>query len=169
MRAQRGFVRCALMTALFGCVGLAHAQVEEATLKAAFVYNFALYTTWPTPLRDAATLTICVQQASPLAPALHALAGKAVQQREVVVKEIDANGAHVSCDVQVAESSAGARLWHEPGVLTVCDCDDGDARGAIVSLVREGARLRFDIDLAAASSAGLSVSSKLLHLARTTR
>jgi hypothetical protein len=169
MDARLRLFRLALMTALFGCAGPAHAQVEEDTLKAAFIYNFALYTTWPAPLRDAKTLTICVQRTSPLAPALHALSGKAVQQRTLVVNEIDPDGSHAGCDVQVAES-ANAGIAHEPGVLTVCDCsEDRDASGAVVLLVREGTRLRFDIDLAAASASGLSLSSKLLHLARTIR
>ena len=162
------YFRFALMTALFGYAGLAHAQVEEETLKAAFIYNFALYTTWPVPLRDATTLTICLQRTSTLAPAVRGLVGKPVQQRELVVKEIDFDDSHLGCDVQISESSD--RIWHEPGVLTVCDCgEQDDASGAVVLLVREGTRLRFDIDLAVATTSGLSLSSKLLHLARTTR
>jgi hypothetical protein len=115
-------------------------------------------------------LTICVQRTSTLAPALSGLVGKPVQQRALLVKEIDFNGSHVGCDVQISESSGSGQLWHEPGVLTICDCDeDDDASGAVVRLVREGTRLRFDIDLAVAGASGLSLSSKLLHLARTTR
>lgn len=170
MRTRLRYFRFALMTALFGCAGLAHAQVEEDTLKAAFIYNFALYTTWPAPLRDAASLTICLQRTSTLAPALHGLAGKPVQQRALVVKQLDLDDSHVGCDVQITESSGAGQIWHEPGVLTICDCgEDDDVSGAVVLLVREGTRLRFDIDLAAASTSGLSLSSKLLHLARTTR
>jgi len=170
MRSRLRSFRFALMTALFGCAGLAHAQVQEDTLKAAFIYNFALYTTWPAPLRDATALTICLQRTSRLAPALHGLEGKPVQQRALVVKEIDPQGSHVGCDVQIAESSGTGQIWHEPGVLTICDCGEEDnVSGAIVLLVREGTRLRFDIDLAAATASGLSLSSKLLHLARTTR
>ncbi|MET0230744.1 MAG: YfiR family protein [Rhodanobacteraceae bacterium] len=168
MRARLAVSRLAIATALLARAGLAHAQVEEDTLKAAFVYNFALYTTWPTPLRAADALTICVQRKTPLASALHALVGKPVQQRTIIVKEID-RAPHSGCDVEVAASSKslGARAL---GVLTVCDCgDDPAATGAAVSLVREGARLRFDVDLGAANASGLSLSSKLLHLARTTR
>jgi len=168
MRARLRSFRFALITALFGYAGLVHAQVEEETLKAAFIYNFALYTTWPAPLRDATTLTICLQRASNLAPALRGLVGKPVQQRALVVKEIDFHDSHLGCDVQISESSG--RIWREPGVLTICDCgEEDDASGAVVLLVREGTRLRFDIDLAVASTSGLSLSSKLLHLARTTR
>lgn len=169
MNTRLRFFRFGLMTALFACAGHAHAQVEEDTLKVAFIYNFALYTTWQAPLRDATNLTICVQRTSSLAPALHTLSGKVVQQRMLVVNEIASDNVHAGCDVRVVES-ARARIGHEPGVLTVCDCgEEDDARGAVVMLVREGSRLRFDIDVTAASASGLSLSSKLLHLARTIR
>ena len=169
MQARLSISRLAIATTLFARVGLAHAQVEEDALKAAFVYNFALYTTWPTPLRAADALTICVQRKSPLASALHALVGKPVQQRTIVVKEID-SAARSGCDVEVTASPKALR-GPAPGVLTICDCGDDQepASGAAVSLVREGARLRFDVDLAAANASGLSLSSKLLHLARRTR
>lgn len=161
--------RLALSAALLGCCGLAHAQVNEDTLKAAFVYNFALYTTWPTPVRDATALTVCVPRTSTLAPALRALSGKSVQTRVLTVREIDVEESGSGCDVRVASGSTAASIPREPGVLTVCDCDDIETSGAVVTLVREGSRLRFDVDLDAASASGLSLSSKLLKLARTTQ
>jgi hypothetical protein len=162
--------RFALMAALLGCCGLARAQVDEDTLKAAFVYNFALYTTWPMPVRDATALTVCVPRTSTLAPALRALSGKSVQTRVLTVREIDVEATGSGCDVRVATVSTAAPMKREAGVLTVCDCDDTiETSGAVVMLVREGSRLRFDVDLGAASASGLSLSSKLLKLARTTR
>ena len=169
MYARLQSSRFALMAALFGCCGVAHAQVDENILKAAFVYNFAMYTTWPMPLRDSTTLTICVRRSSALAPALRALAGKPVQERALAVIEIDAAKAGMRCDVQVADAR-GARPMQRLGVLTICDCSEAeDASSGVILLVREGTRLRFDVDLNAAAASGLSLSSKLLRLARTTR
>lgn len=171
MRPRLQSFLLALIAASLGCCGIAHAQVDENTLKAAFVYNFALYTTWPMPLRDATALTVCVRRSSALAPTLRALAGKPVQERALMVREIDdTDKANIGCDVQVAGAPDTDRMPHALGVLTICDCnEDHDARGAVVLLVREGTRLRFDVDLGAASASGLSLSSKLLRLARTTR
>jgi hypothetical protein len=65
-------------------------------------------------------------------------------------------------DAEIAAAPA------ERGVLTVCDCSEAPASG-IIALVREGTRLRFDVDLEAADAAHITLSSKMLHLARTTR
>ena len=159
-----------LFAASLACCATARAQVEEETLKAAFVYNFALYTTWPTPPRDAARLTVCVRRTSTLAPALRALAGKPVQARRLAVRELEGGDGAGGCDVRIVEPQADGETRREPGVLTVCDCGEGpDMHGAVVALVREGNRLRFDIDVGAANASMLSLSSKLLRLARTTR
>jgi len=76
-------------------IGAAHAraQVDEATLKAAFVYNFALYTSWPVSPGEPHELTLCIAKTSSLAPALRALEGKPVQSRELVLRELETGSA----------------------------------------------------------------------------
>jgi hypothetical protein len=167
MRTQR-FSRCfATVVVLASCCTTAHAQVDAETLKAAFVYNFALYTTWPTPLRDAAMLTVCVARTSTLLPALRALEGKKVQLRSLAVREIEADARPNACDILVVTPQGPKGLPTDRGLLTICDCNaEGHPSGATIGLVREGDRLRFDVDRNAASKAGLSLSSKLLRLAR---
>src|SRR3569833_862627 len=51
--------RPVLAIALLIGAAFAHAQVDEATRKAAFVYNFALYTSWPAPPGEPHALTLC--------------------------------------------------------------------------------------------------------------
>jgi hypothetical protein len=157
--------RPVLAAALLIGAALAHAQVDEATLKAAFVYNFALYTSWPGEPR---ALTLCIAGTSSLAPALHALEGKPVQSRELVVRDLETSASSTGCNILVLDAEAPAS--QEPGVLTICDCADHEGvRGTVIALVREGDRLRFDVDLGAANASKLSLSSKLLRLARATR
>jgi len=146
----------------------AYAQVDADTLKAAFIYNFAVYTTWPAPLRDATTLTACVDRTSTLVPALRALAGKKVQARAFAVRELRTDARVDACDILIVAPRVADEVRTEQGLLIVCDCDDErDASGATISLVREDDRLRFDVDRDEAAAAGLSLSSKLLRLART--
>jgi hypothetical protein len=146
----------------------AYAQVDADTLKAAFIYNFAVYTTWPIPLRDATTLTACVDRTSTLVPALRALAGKKVQARSFAVRETGTDASPDACDILIVAPRVPVAAPTVRGLLTVCDCnDERDASGATISLVREGDRLRFDVDRDEAAAAGLSLSSKLLRLART--
>jgi hypothetical protein len=147
---------------------LARAQVDEATLKAAFVYNFALYTSWPASPGEPHALTLCIARTSALAPALRELEGKPVQARELVVRELETGASPMGCSILVLGAEAPAS--QEPGVLTICDCADHDGmHGTVIALVREGDRLRFDVDLGAANASKLSLSSKLLRLARATR
>jgi hypothetical protein len=146
---------------------VARSQVDADTLKAAFIYNFAVYTTWPTPARDPATLTLCVDGTSALSPALRMLAGKVVQHRSLAVRETVPSEDAGECDILIVAPATPVPAPPARGLLTVCDC--GDARGvsaAMIALVREGDRLRFDVDRRRASAAGLSLSSKLLRLAR---
>jgi len=168
MRSPLPTARTAIAALLLASSAHMHAQVDADTLKAAFVYNFALYATWPAPLRDAAEVTVCVPAESTLAPALDALAGKPVDTRKLAVRNVEAYAPGDGCDVRIVESDASAPPA-ERGVLTICDCSETPARGGIIALVREGTRLRFDVDLAAADAAHITLSSKLLHLARTTR
>jgi hypothetical protein len=51
-------------------------------------------------------------------------------------------------------------------VLTVGDAPDFLARGGVVEFVREGNRVRFDVNIGEAQRAGLVVSSRLLRVAR---
>jgi hypothetical protein len=157
-----------LLVALAAQGADARAQVDAETLKAAFIYNFAIYTTWPAPPRDVAAITLCVHRASPLVAALRKLSGKPVQGRALALREIDAPAAAIGhCDILITTSAWPAPAPAEPGLLTVCDCEGlPAAAGATIALLREGDRLRFDVDRQAAAAAGLSLSSKLLRLAR---
>lgn len=169
MRAPLSSTRTAIAALLLAGSAGARAQVDADTLKAAFVYNFAVYATWPAPVRNASVLTVCVPARSTLAPALGELAGKPVDARKLAVRDIEAYAPGDGCDVRIVNAEIAAAPA-ERGVLTVCDCSETPApSGGIIALVREGTRLRFDVDLAAADAAGITLSSKLLHLARTTR
>ena len=169
MRAPLPSARTAIAALLLAGSAGARAQVDADTLKAAFVYNFALYATWPAPARSPSEITVCVPARSTLAPALDELAGKPVDARKLAVREVEAYGPGDGCDVRVIDAKTAAAPA-ERGVLTVCDCSETPApSGGIIVLVREGTRLRFDVDLAAADAARITLSSKLLHLARTTR
>ena len=160
----------ALLVALAAPGADARAQVDAETLKAAFIYNFAIYTTWPSPPRDIGSIMLCVERTSTLVPALRELAGKAVQQRALAVREIDVPDAPLErCDILITTPDRPAPATIERGLLTVCDCEGLPASpGSTIALVREGDRLRFDVDRQAAGAAGLSLSSKLLRLARNT-
>lgn len=178
----------ALALASAGVPERARAQVAEAELKAAFVFNFVAFVTWPD--RQSAAddvLGLCVRSGSALAEALGRLDGKTTDDRRIAVRTLTSAEQAAACDVVVVDAdrpadpaavAEGAIVpvgssrpwppdwWRRDGVLSVADGGDSARNGAVITLVREGARVRFDVDSAAAERARLTLSSKLLRLAR---
>jgi hypothetical protein len=75
--------------------------LPEYRLKTAFLYNFALFTEWPSDVGG--TLHVCVHGADPFGTELDALQGKSVGERSIVVQRKDAD-----------EASAAARSYSLP-------------------------------------------------------
>lgn len=149
--------------------------VPEYKLKAAFVYNFVLFTDWPAAnAGDAAPLNVCVNADSLLRPALGEFNERVVKGRRMQIRTWSDAESTRQCHVLVLDpvdrerwatvrkSLAGA------AVLTVADDAEIGRNGAIITLYLENNRIGFDIDINAARQARLTLSSKLLRLARTT-
>lgn len=135
------------------------AQVDESALKVAFVYNIAAFTRWPTA--QPAPMAICTDAGPAMDAAMASLAGRSIGARRIEVKK---SAPTVRCDVLVH----GADSVPQPAehVLVVCDgCRLPNGTSAI-ALVRDGTRVRFDVDLATAQRHELGFSSQLLGLAR---
>jgi len=151
--------------------------VPEYQLKAAFVYNFALFTDWPMGILTAGgTLNICVNPDSPLRPALSSLNDRQIKGRRVVVQSVlPSNDAETlrMCHVLVLDGLDRER-WSRikkrlaaASVLTVSDDGEIGHDGAVIALYLDNDRIGFDIDVQAAKQAHLLLSSKLLRLARS--
>src|SRR4051812_6677447 len=79
----------AMLALLLACAGAAAiAQpVPEPELKAAFVYNFAVFTEWPQEALAAnAPIVLCTGAASTLSPALQSLNDKVVNGHKLSVR-----------------------------------------------------------------------------------
>lgn len=146
---------------------------SEYALKAAFLYNFALFTEWPKLPGEA--FDFCILGPDPFGPALDALARKSLHGRSIRPRRLpDGNDAY-SCHLLFIASSAQANwtrlaadLRQQP-ILTVAEASDGDGSSAMIRIVPDGNRLAFEINQSAAKTAGLVLSSKLLRLARHLR
>lgn len=107
-------------------MGAARAQVQasEVEVKAAFVYNFALFTSWPAgTLLANAPMVLCVAPDHALQAALGRLAGKSVHGHRLEVRRIS-DGAVAGCHVAVLDDRApsqAVRLDPAAPVLTVVD------------------------------------------------
>ena len=179
-RARR--LRACSLLPLLGALCLAwqapaRAQaVPEYELKAAFVFNFAVFTDWPADaLPGGAAMTICAYSGNSLLPALAALGDKLVNGHRVSVRTLAGAAGARGCQILVLDSVDRER-WGQirkeiagAGVLTVSDERGGGAAadGMAIALSVDNKRIGFDVDLAAVRQARLTLSSKLLRLARS--
>ena len=148
--------------------------VPEYELKAAFVYNFALFTDWPPDTAfEGGTLNICINPGSVLRQPLTGLGDKAVKGRRVSVRHLAALESLRACHVLFVDRSDRER-WLQikkglggASVLTISDDEEIGHDGSVIALAMDNNRIVFDIDTRAARQARLVLSSKLLRLART--
>jgi hypothetical protein len=169
-RRMRRLAAALLLPGLLASTGAAWAQdVPEYRLKAAFVYNFIVYTEWPagTP----ATLQLCVHGQDPFGRDIDALHDRVAAGRRLAVQRRAAGegvaGCHVvflSASLREAMPRVLQGLRGQP-VLTVADSPDALRQGVMINMNLAQDKVSFEASLLAARAAGLSLSSKLLRLA----
>ena len=152
------------------------AQISrEYLIKAAILYNFAKFASWPAAAfsNDTAPLRICVIGADPFGPALESLNGKTVRNRALVTTPIAKVEDVAACHILFVSASEKDRLGailHTVSalpILTVADINRFANSGGIIALKEVDNRSRIEVNIGAANLAGLKLSSKLLRLADT--
>jgi len=168
-------IACGLAVLAMALPSLAQTSPLEAQVKAAYLSKFSPFLDWPagTFATPDAPLVICVVGEDTLGANLdRALAGQKDREHPLTVRRLAEpaeaqGGCHIlfTADAAIA-GEALAAVASQP-VLTVTDM--GLPVQGMISFVRVGNNLRFDIDEAQAQGAGLVISSKLLVLARNVR
>jgi hypothetical protein len=161
-------IRMLLLVVTAGA-GLADA-VTEYDLKAAYLLNFASYIEWSNPPKP---VKICIYgnnpfKAATIATLLEAKAGqieadfKYTSQLEQLT---DCNIVYLAHSEQASFGKVIAQLRNAP-VLIVTDVQDGIPQGAMINLITESNRLRFEINISTVLASNMKISSKLLKLAK---
>ena len=148
----------------------ADAAVDERAMKAAYLYNFALFAQWPA-LPDA-DFQLCVLGTTPLDAELVRLEGKRVQNGLPIAMRWIMPGEPLSgCQVLYVDERNRRtldrllqQLARSP-VLTITDAAGLGDRGIMIEMRRQDRRIVFDVNLAAARRARLDFSARLLKLA----
>lgn len=152
----------------------ADAEIDEQRLMAAFLFNFVKFVSWPDEAfsgPDASIEIAVLGDASFRNLMQQSVGDKIVSGRPLEVTVVgspyEARSAHLlfmpANQAPRVDQVASLRGTH---VLTVADAEDFARGGGMVSFVRENNKLRFEINESAAKRAGLSVSSRLLSVAR---
>lgn len=153
-------------------------RAHEYALKSVFLFQFARFVTWPArSFRDESTpITIGILGEDPFGASLdEVVAGEAVGTRKLEVRRYGLIDQVGPCHILFISASEAERLPSILGrlrghnVLTVGDTKDFAARGGIVGFAVDRNRLKLRVNLAAADSAQLTISSKLLRQAEVVR
>ncbi len=162
---------CAL--GLSALLSLAHGamadELPEYRLKAAFLYNFALFTEWPTEVGP--TLNLCIHGTDPFGKEIDALQDKSVGARSLAVQRRRVNESLKGCQIVFIAASAIDGLPHvldglrDLPVLTVADSPGAARQGVALNMALAQNKISFQANLQAARAAKLNLSSKLLRLA----
>jgi hypothetical protein len=176
---QKSWV-CGLIVMLALTAGLAYSshavewQSEEYAVKAAFIYNFAEFITWPDwPSSDNAdSFDICIIGNDPFRSAMDALRNENVSGKKVRIKRLNSASSCSHCQIVYISSSEQNRLdqilatLQGFNILTVADSADFAKSGVIFNLYLEDNKVRFEVNIDAVKRSELNISSKLLRLGR---
>jgi hypothetical protein len=164
----------ALLLAVSG-VHAQEVQPSEYQLKAAFLFNFAKFVEWPEEAfsEPKAPIIIGVLGENPFGEQLEqTVRGKTINGRPFTVKELRSLPEARNCHILFISTSEKARLpaifdsLRGASVLTVGEAENFTEAGGMINFVLEGGKIRFQVNDAAAKSAQLKISSKLLSLAQ---
>jgi len=145
------------------------ADLPEYRLKAAFIYNFMVYTEWPADTRS--PLNLCIHGGDPFGQEIDGLQAKVVAGRSITVERKAAGDSLTHCQVVFIAASAMAGLprllesLRDKPVLTVADSPGAMRKGVALNMTVVDGKVTFEANLQAARRAGLNLSSKLLRLA----
>ncbi len=173
--ALRRLARCLLAITLLGAAeARAAAPSREYQLKAIFLFNFSQFVAWPAgSLGDAqAPFVVGVLGNDPFGDYLDAtVLGEKIGGHPMVVRRYRRVEDVGDCQVLFISGSEEGRLegiiarLGGRNILTVGDAANFSRSGGMVRFVMEEGRIRLKIDVQAARSAGLTISSKLLRAA----
>lgn len=150
----------------------------EDTLKALYSYKFTLFTEWPEAKLNAgnATLEFCIIGRNPFGQsALDTIQGKPVKDKSLHVEVFNSGVLSEEslnhCHVAYISGSETQRLpallkslQHFP-VLSISDIAGFSSRGGMITLIKSGDHIQFEINPGAINQAKIVISSKIIELA----
>jgi hypothetical protein len=157
---------------------LMHAQEglpSEYQLKAAFLFNFTKFVDWPPSAfsSDKAPIMLCIAGGNPFGNTLDALiSGKRIDNRSVAARRTKSAGDMGDCHVVFVDGSEDRHLpeivdrLKGDATLIVGESPDFARRGGDIQFYMQEGRIRFAINVDAVQRSHLTVSAKLLALAR---
>ncbi|MGA3132655.1 MAG: YfiR family protein [Terracidiphilus sp.] len=156
----------------------AQPATDEYKVKAAFLFHFAQLVDWPSGSFNAEdqSFNLCIFDDEPHRQALQStLEGSPLGTRLVHVRLLNQMQSAQGCslfflsrDESLHQNAILKNLRDQP-VLTVGEADNFLLEGGIIRLHLDQGKIRFDINVGAAESSHLKISSRLLLLASSVK
>jgi hypothetical protein len=148
----------------------------EYEVKAAYLYNIVNFVTWPPDAFSAPAdpLHVCVYGMDPFGHALdNAMQNGTSNGRPVQVLRTADTSVLPTCELVFVPGTntdlieQAVRVTAQRPVLTVGEAPEFLRRGGMIAFVVDAGRVRVDVNLQSATARGLTLSSRLLQVART--
>jgi hypothetical protein len=149
-------------------------QPSEFQVKAAFLVNFPKYVDWPTNTFAVmnSPIVIAVPGESRVVEEIQkVIAGRTINGRQIVLKRLASGAEPGACQIlfiSAAEQQLSPNLLaklKDASILTVGESNDFLENGGIINLVRRDQKIALEVNLYAAATARINISSKLLSVA----
>ena len=177
--SRRFIVPVLLLFALLSPGGASAVEQRTATgednIKATFLFNFTKFVDWPAPAGPPSQepFRLCVVAE----PAFVAIVDRTIEQESVAGRPLQrvvpaSPAAALTCQILFLGrlENGRAERWiaavRDAPVLVVSESNAAWDRGAHINFILVENRVRFDVNADAASRAGISISAKLLRVAR---
>jgi hypothetical protein len=150
----------------------------EYSVKAAFLYRFGGFVEWPQTVfaSPASPTNLCIVGADPFGGVIDKVVdGQRIGDHPVVIRRMPQIEQNSGCQIMYVASGNEAvvakalEAVRGENVLTITDGGRTPATTGIINFIIADNRVRFEIDDHAASVNGVTISSKLLDLARTAK
>ncbi len=147
---------------------------KEYQLKAAYIYNFSKFVTWPPWAFSNRNqpFAICVLGQDPFGNLLEVLSRKRVKKREIIVRRPGSAKQAKGCHILFVSHSVASR-WpaileeiSDNPILTVGDTSGFAQEGGMINFYRAGNKIRFEINREMLEESGLKASSTMLQVGR---
>ncbi len=145
---------------------------QEHQIKAALIANFINFIDWPDLGPPGSKFIVGVYGADDFDSAIEQqLAGKTVLGHQIVVQQIHTDAEMKKCRIVVSGATSEDRIYHlqhiceGSGTVLIGEADDFARSGGAIGLLMVSSHVKFDVNLAAAKRAGVTISTKLLQYA----
>ncbi|MGR8930403.1 MAG: YfiR family protein [Gammaproteobacteria bacterium] len=136
----------------------------EYKIKAAYLYNFTKFITWPE--KDSATFNLCIIRDDPFQNLLDSLENKTALDKPIRVFRYTDIGQAKDCHIIYIDRERLALSGPQTtGSLTVSSRPDFAESGGMIGFVLEDEKVKLHINLKALKQSGLGISAKLIEVA----